>query len=442
MDQSIELRMRPIPSAPRILLWGLLAVFALPAQDWLEGLQSPDEGERVKAVRAMAKSTDGFRYLDRLPPLLGDESEEVRVELVNALTRMRSIEAQPLLISATSDSSPNVQALAVDGLVSLYMPDYVKFGRLAALKSVASSLKARFSKPSPLLISPYIDVNPAALEAIASVLIRGGSNQAKANAARALGVLRGTAHVDALLEGVRSRDSITIIESVLAIKKLQVISAGPDIVFLLRDPAPAVQEAAIVTVGQLKTPEAVPQLVEISREARKARTRAQALTALAKIPDNGQRRLFTGFLSHKDKLLRAAAAEGLGRLGNRADARVVDHQFSIEKAEGVRLSLAFAGVLLGNPLRLAYLIEGLNSTTRRLEARPFLVELARDPEVLSKLYIPLTTGSVPQRRHLAFVLSQSGTRESIPHLENLTRDGIPEVSDAAVEALRVLRARL
>ena len=108
----------------------------------------------------------------------------------------------------------------------------------------------------------------------------------------------------------------------------------------------------------------------------------------------------------------------------------------------MRLSLAFAGVLLGNPLRLAYLIEGLNSTTRRLEARPFLVELARDPEVLSKLYIPLSTGSVPQRRHLAFVLSQSGTRESVPHLENLTRDAVPEVSSAAVEALRVLRARL
>ena len=434
--------MRAIASVPRILLWGLLAVVALPAQDWLEGLQSPEESERVKAVRAMAKSPDGFRYMDQLPPLLRDDSEAVRVEVVNALIRMRSIEAQPMLITATSDTSPNVQASAVDGLVSLYVPDYVKLGRLAALKSVASSLKARFSKPSPLVVSAYVNVSPAALEAIANVLIRGGGNEAKANAARALGVLRGAAHTDALLEGARSRDSTTIIESVLAIKKLQATSVGPDIVFLLRDPALAVQEAAIVTAGQLRTREAVPQLVEISNESRKARIRALALTALAKIPDNGQRRLFTTFLSHKDKLMRAAAAEGLGRIGNRADARVVDHQFSIEKAEGVRLSLAFAGVLLGNPLRISYLIEGLNSTTRRLEARPFLVELARDPEILSKLYIPLTTGTVPQRRHLAFVLSESGTQESIPHLENLTRDGIPEVAAAAVEALRVLRARL
>lgn len=432
--------MRTIASSWRILLWGMLAVFAVSAQDWIAGLESGDENERVKAVRAMAKSPDGFRHLDKLAPLLSDDSEEVRAAAVIALMKMRSLEAQPLLIEAAADTSPNVQALAVDGLVSLYVPDYVRLGRLSALRSFASSLKSRFSKPSPLVVSAYVDVNPAALEAIANVLLEGSSNEANANAARALGVLRGTDHGAALLEGARSRDSATIIESVLAIKKVQAISAGPDIVFLLRDPVQEVQEAAILTVGQLRTPEAVPQLVQICEGNAKARIRAHALTALAKIPDNGQRRLFTSFLSHRDKLLRAAAAEGLGRVGDPEDKRVVDHQFSIEKAEGVRLSLAFAGVLLGNPLRLAYLIEGLNSTARRLEARPFLVELARDPEVLAKLYIPLTTGSVPQRRHLAFVLSQSGTQQSIPHLEDLTRDAVPEVSAAAVEALRVLRA--
>ena len=433
--------MRGIAAICRILLWGTLAVCALSAQDWIAGLESADEDERVKAIRAMEKSPDGFRHLDKLGPLMGDDSEEVRAATVIALMKMRSLEAQPLLIEAAGDTSPNVQALAVDGLVSLYVPDYVRLGRLSALRSFASSLKSRFSKPSPLVVSAYVDVNPAALEAIATVLVQGSSNEAKANAARALGVLRGTDHVDALLEGARSRDSATIIESVLAIKKIQASSAGPDIVFLLRDPVQEVQEAAILTVGQLRTPEAVPQLVQICEGSAKGRIRAHALTALAKIPDNGQRRLFTSFLAHKDKLLRAAAAEGLGRVGDPEDKRVVDHQFSIEKAQGVRLSLAFAGVLLGNPLRLAYLIEGLNSTTRRLEARPFLVELARDPEVLSKLYIPLTTGSVPQRRHLAFVLSQSGTQQSIPHLEDLTRDAVPEVAAAAVEALRVLRAR-
>ena len=164
--------MRTIASSWRILLWGMLAVFALSAQDWIAGLESGDENERVKAVRAMAKSPDGFRYLDKLAPLLSDDSEEVRAAAVIALMKMRSLEAQPLLIEAAADTSPNVQALAVDGLVSLYVPDYVRLGRLSALRSFASSLKSRFSKPSPLVVSAYVDVNPAALVAIANVLVQ------------------------------------------------------------------------------------------------------------------------------------------------------------------------------------------------------------------------------------------------------------------------------
>ena len=71
-----------------------------------------------------------------------------------------------------------------------------------------------------------------------------------------------------------------------------------------------------------------------------------------------------------------------------------------------------------------------------------LVELARKGPVLSRLYVPLSNGTVSQRRHLAYVLSQSGTEASIPHLEQLTSDRNGAVANAAVEALRVLRARL
>ena len=433
--------MRAAAACRAFLLCGLLAAHALPAQDLVD-LDSADERARIRAIRALAKSPDGFRYIDTLTDLVGDESEEVRIELARTLIKMQSIESQPLLLRATTDFSPTVQALAVDGLVALYVPEYVQSEQQSTLKSMVSWLSPGSSKTSPPSVPAYASVKPEVLEAIAGVLRRSSSDEAKASAARALGILGGKDYADALVQGARSRNSDTIVESLLAIMKVDAFSAGPDIVFLLRDPVPKVQEAAILTVGQLQTPEAVPQLVQICQGGASLRIRAEALTALAKIPDNGQRRLFTRFLSDKEKLLRAAAAEGLGRLGNPADAQVVDHQFSIESAEGVKMSLAFAGVLLGNPLRLAYLIEGLDSKTRRLEARPFLVELARDPEILDKLYIPLSTGSASQRRHLAFVLSASGTEASIPHLEGLALDRASEVSKAAVEALRVLRARL
>lgn len=421
------------------LLWALAAS----AQTAIEvELADPDPNVRVKAARKLGDAAEGFRQLHLFAPLLQDESEEVRAAAVGALINVRAIDAQPLLIEATLDPSPQLQAMAVDGLVHFYVPDYMKSGRFVSLSRFASSLKARFVKPNPVTVSDYIEINPNVIAAIADVLRNGSSEESRANAARALGILRGRDAVDALLDGVRSRNTMIILESVLAIKKILDPAAGSEIVFLLRDLDPEVQEAVIRTVGQLRTREAVPELIVIIENTDKDRIRRQAMIALAKIPGNGQRNLFLRFLTDKDKGMRAAAAEGLARVGHPDDLRVVDHHFSLEKSTSAKLSLAFAAALMGNLVRLDYLVEGLNSKVHRLEARPFLVELSRNTEVLKRLYIPLSTGTVPQRRHLAFVLSRSGTAESLPHLQNLTRDSNNDVASAAIEAMRVLQARL
>ncbi len=420
----------------------LVAIAASAQEPWEAGLSDPKARVRARAVRSLGESEEGFRHLTRLAPLLDDGSEEVRATVVATLIKVRTVDAQQLLIRATSDLSPRVQSLAVDGLVDFYLPNYVKLGVLSSISAFGASLKGRFSKPSPLTVSEYIKVNPETLGAIGAVLRAGRSDEARANAARAVGVLLGREALDDLLAGVRSRNSMIILESVLAIKKLQVISAGPEIVFLLDDPDPEIRKAVIQAVGQLRTREAVPGLVEVVNGVHKVRVRVQALIALAKIPDNGQRELFLRYLVDQDKGMRAAAAEGVGRVGDPGDARLIEHHFQMEKAGSTRLSLAFAAACLGNFVRLNDLVEGLNSKVHRLEARPFLVELSRQEEVLKRLYVPLSTGTVAQRRHLAFVLSQSGNEASLPHLENLTNDTNGAVASAAIEALRVLRSRL
>lgn len=426
----------------RIASLVLVAIAASAQESWEAGLSDPKARVRAKAVQSLGESEGGFRHLDRLTPLLDDGSEEVRAAVVMALIKVRTVDAQKLLIKATSDLSPRVQSLAVDGLVDFYLPNYVKLGGLPSISAFASSLKGRFAKPSPLTVSGYIEVNPETVKAIGVVVRTGRSEEARANAARAVGVLLGREALDDLLVGVRSRNSTTILESVLAIRKLRVMSAGPEIVFLLGDPDPAIREAVIQTVGQLRTREAIPGLVEVIQGTGRVRVRVQALIALAKIPDNGQRELFLRYLVDEDKGMRAAAAEGVARVRDPSDALLIDHHFQMEKAAGVKLSLAFAAVYLGNLVRLNDLVEGLNSKVHRLEARPFLVELSRDEEVLERLYVPLATGTVPQRMHLAFVLSQSGNGASVPHLESLTNDRKGAVAQAAIEALRVLRARL
>ena len=432
----------------RIRIWSLiagtfvLAVVATPQEEWQAGLSDPEARVRARAVRSLGESEEGFRHLGLLAPLLDDESEQVRWEIVKVLIHLRTLDAQDLLIRATSDLSPRVQALAVDGLVDFYVPRYIRPGSFLNVGSRTTALKQRFVKPTPLTVSSYVEVSPATVAAIGTVVRSGRSEEARASAARGIGVLLGRDALDDLLEGVKSRDSTVILECVLAIRKLQEPSAGPAIVFLLEDPDPRIREAVVRAVGQLRTKEAVPGLVEMIQGRCEPQLCEQAMIALAKIPDNGQRELFLGYMVHKQKGLRAAAAEGVARVRDPTDARLIEHHFQMERAAGVKLSLAFAAVSLGNYVRLNQLVDGLKSKAYRLVARPFLVELARHEEVRKRLYVPLSTGTNQQRIHLAYVLSHSGDEGSIPHLEELTADSSAEVASAAIEALRVLRARL
>lgn len=266
--------------------------------------------------------------------------------------------------------------------------------------------------------------------------------ESRALAARAAGILRARAAVPQLVEALKSKDSGVILDSLRALEKIGDRSAGPQISFLLRDLHEPVQVAAIDTMGQLQNRESIPALQDVLKTTKKANPRRAALVALAKMPDPSTKTLFLQYLDDKDKYLRAAAAEGIGRLGETTDRDKVKAVFDAERSESPRLSLAFALVHLGELDHLAYLLDALNSTFHRGEARPFLSELARKPEVLQKLYEPLKNGSNDQKKNLAQVVANSGNAESIPYLEELSHDPNPEVAQEAIRAAKSLKARL
>lgn len=337
---------------------------------------------------------------------------------------------------------PEIQSLAVDGLVNLYVPDYVEFGWLSSVKSFGKSLKSRFRDPQPIVVQPSVRVAPEAVDAIVPLISGGSSMESRANAARASGILRARAALPELEKSLKSRDETIILESVRSIEKIGDLQAGNSLIPLLRDPSVKIRKAAAEAVGQLRVREAVEDLNTMVRGDKDKDVQRAALTAMAKIPDNGQDKVFLLYLRDKDDKLRAAAAEGLGRSGNPSDVKTLQEAFAIEKDESVRLSLAFGAVSLGDTNMLSYLVDGLDSKFHRLEARPFLTELARDPQVLPELYTPLTSGTEQQKIELAYVISRSGTRESEPYLERLTKDTNPKVAAAALSELNNLRARL
>lgn len=417
----------------------LAAVLSLPAQD--------DPKQRAKIVRELSKGSSDS--ISKIEPYLTDPVLDVRIEAVKAICDIGTQRSLDPLIKALNDNDPEVQIRATDGLVNFYLPGYARTGLGASFRRLGTSIKSKFTDTNDQVIDAFIQVRPEVVRALGRVARGGASMDSRANAARAVGILRGREAIPDLAEALRSKDSRVIYESLIAIQKIRDPAAGPRVAFLLRDLDEKVQIAAIETTGLLANRGAINDLRDILDRSKKMPVKRAALTAMAQMPDPELRGIYMSRLSDKDEGIREAAAEGIARLKTPDDLPKVESEFSVEKKTGPRLSLSFALVNLGKrdmgelaPLR--YLVNSLNSAAYRGVSRAYLTELARDPETRRALYPALSesTATKEEKTGLAQVLSVSGDRESIAPLEALTKDASPEVSQEATRALRNLRARL
>ena len=404
----------------------------------------PAQEVRPKDVREIAKA--GSSAIPRLQELLKNPSLDIRIEAVKQIIEIGTQYSLDPLILATGYNDPEVQIRATDGLVNFYLPGYVQTGFGASLRRVGTGIKGKFTDTNDQAVDPFVMVRPEVVSALGKLVRGGGGMDVRANAARALGILRGKAAVPDLLEAAHSKDTGLIYESLVALQKIRDESAAPRITFLLHDLDQKVQIAAIETTGLLRNKEAVPNLIDALNRARDAKVKRAALTAIAMLPSESSRNLYSQYLRDKDDKMRAAAAEGYARLRNPADLPMLEKAWQEEGKTQPRLSLAFAQVMLGktevsefSPLQ--YLINNLNSAAYKGEASPFLVELARDNRVRGALYRPLQAGTKDEKIGLAGVLAQSGDQASIPELQKLAQDPDPEVAKEALRAQRTLQAR-
>lgn len=417
----------------------LLAGVGLAAQD--------DAKQRAKAVRELGKG--GSQEIERIEPYLSDPDLDVRVEAVKGIVEIGTQASLNPLIKATSDNDAEVQIRATDGLVNFYVPGYVKTGLTASLRRMGTSIKSRFTETNDQVIDPYIQPRPEVIQALGRLARGGASMEARANAARGVGILRGRQALPDLEQALHSKDTQVIYECLVAMQKIRDPSAGSSIIFLLRDLDEKVQIAAIETTGLLMYRDGLNDLRDVLDRSKNTKVKRAALTAMAQIPDEKMRGVYNTYLTSKDDGLREGAAEGFARLKNPSDRATVENAFSNERKTGPRLSLAFALVALGkremgefDPLR--YLVDNLNSTGYRGVARPYLTELARDPEVRQALYPALRDPMVTkdEKIGLAQVLAQSGDRDSLPALEAASKDSDQDVAQEGLRALKNLRARL
>src|SRR5882724_8303661 len=164
---------------------------------------SAQETLRPKDVRNLAKQ--GSSALPRLQELLRNPELDIGVEAVKTITEVGTPGGLAPLIQATADNDPEVQIHATDGLVNFYLPGYVQRGLGASLKRVGTSIKGRFTDTNDQVIDAFVIPRPDVIRALGALVRSGASMETRANAARALGILRAKAAVPDLVAALRSK---------------------------------------------------------------------------------------------------------------------------------------------------------------------------------------------------------------------------------------------
>ncbi|MGJ5820699.1 HEAT repeat domain-containing protein [Paludibaculum fermentans] len=433
----------PVSLSVKLLGAGLLVICA-PSFAW----QDKDANKlKIKGLREYAKQ--GSTAIPKITPYFKDIDAEVRREAVKAVVEIGTQRSLEPLAEVCGDNDPEVQIRATDGLVNFYLPGYVDHGISATLRRAGDMVAGKWVDGNDEAIAPDTPIRSEITDALSRLVSGGSSMDSRANAARAMGILRAKAGLPALTGALRSKDSRLMYESLIAIQKIRDQSAGRSVVFLIRDLDEKVQLAAIETAGILGPREAIPELKRVLDNTKSKKVRRAAVVALAQIPEPANHPLFVELLGDKDDDVRGGAAEGLGRLMTPEDKPLLVKAWSGEKKASPRLSQAFALAMLGDTETgslepLGFLINNLNQRAWRNVALPFLSELALKQVAARKAIIAAIqpTSTQEEKIGIAEVLSGTKTPDAIAPLEALTKDEDPAVAREALRSLRILKANI
>ena len=403
-------------------------------------LRDPDPKVRERAVRELGESNNPA-YVPILGQVVQDPDEKVRMTVVKSLIRMGTPASLPPLCLAVRDGLPEIRYLAIDGIVNFYLSGYVDTGFGGLFRSVGQRFQSLFSDVDTAIADADTRLSPEVLDTLRKTVTGAPDMQTRVRAARALGILRAREAVPELIEAAFSNQVDLIAEVLRAFQKIQDTSVGPRIIFLLKYPQKSIQQRAATTLGLLRTHEAIPELRTLLENSDDKDVRIAALDAVALMPTPETAPLFQAYLEDKEKQMRASAALALGRIQGANYSGLLMQARELERDAGVRLALAFGLVAHGRMELLDELVSNLSSRVRVGEARPYLIELARQEAVRTALYPKLYSPDADIRKNLCAVLAASGDSSSVSYLEVLLRDSNAEVVQEASRAIRILRSR-
>ena len=216
-------------------------------------------------------------------------------------------------------------------------------------------------------------------------------------------------------------------------------SAVDPLIKLVNDSNAEVRYAAMRALGFLREERVVPTLLEQLKFYGKGEGAWSALDALARIAQPSSAAVFTERLSDKDPNLRRAAAEGLGRLGDKAAVSALETGAGNDPSAMARAAMAFALQKMGRNY-VPRLIEFLDDKDRKvvLQVQNYLIELGQPVE---KDLIPsLQEPDEALRAGVAEVLGEIGRDASLAALQDL-KDRSKAVVDTAQRAVERIKMR-
>jgi len=398
-------------------------------------LKNPDPPRRLEAARqlGMAKFTPA---IPALLPLAEDPDAGVRRQVELALEEMGDIKVLPGLVQLSADSEAEIRDRAVHALVDLHLPR--ASGATAALVKFGNFINPWSDEYAETVVEPDVPVDASVVAALQARL-GDTEDSIRRNAARGLGILRGSAAIPELLRTVREdRDIEVRFECVRALKKIGDASVGDRLLPGLNLDQDKVRNEIIVTLGALRYREAVPELTRVFENAKVSdRARPLALAALADIAAPESRAVFLGTKGDKDANIRTFANEGLARLNDPSLLTIMSSDRLTEKNARVQTAQAFGLLRLERKEYLDELIRALEKLSTKDLAREYLIETkAADRPALFAARPKNAFG----RAELADVMGLMGDKSAIPALQELEHDSEPTVARNAERAIRRINA--
>ena len=205
----------------------------------------------------------------------------------------------------------------------------------------------------------------------------------------------------------------------------------------VNDSSADVRFASMRALGMLREPRAVALLTDQLKAYVKGEGAWSALDGLARIADPSSIPVFTARLTDRDAFLRRAAAEGLGRAGDKAAMSPLETGAGNDTSDAARAAMVYAVHKLGRNM-VPRLIEFLDDAKTTLQVQDYLLELG--PAIEKELLPSLQDPNEAIRASVAEVLGQIGGQPSLTALQAL-KDKDKDVVQAATRAVERIKMR-